>query len=226
VRQRSAANCKPEIGSTNASPKLSPGMLPLRRKKARVAEIVAAIRSRQAQRPIEVFFVDESHFTNEPYVQRGWLRKGQQVKVPTPTQRQSATLFGALHLRTQRFYWKRATRGTSTRFLEFLHQLHQRFPEALLILILDNATIHKSRAVKRFLTQHDWVALEHLAPYSPEYNPIERFWRWLKAKVYGATAFDTIDAVLSKVRQLIWHYHEGWLTSTIHFDFNLYQEIL
>jgi len=154
------------------------------------------------------------------------IRKGQQVKVPTPTQRQSATLFGALHLRTQRFYWKRATRGTSTRFLEFLHQLHQRFPEALLILILDNATIHKSRAVKRFLTQHDWVALEHLAPYSPEYNPIERFWRWLKAKVYGATAFDTIDAVLSKVRQLIWHYHEGWLTSTIHFDFKDYQSIL
>jgi transposase len=191
-----------------------------------VAEIVAAISSHQAQQPVEVFFVDESHFTNEPYVQRGWFRKGQHVKVPTPTQRQSATLFGALHLRTQRFYWKRAARGTSTRFLEFLHQLHQRFPKTLLILILDNATIHKNRAVKRFLTQHDWVALEHLAPYSPEYNPIERFWRWLKAKVYGATAFDTIDAVLSKVRQLIWHYHEGWLTSTIHFDFKDYQSIL
>jgi hypothetical protein len=54
-------------------------------------------------------------------------------------------------VRTQRFYWKRAARGTSARFLEFLHQLHQRFPETLLILILDNATIHKSRAVKRFL---------------------------------------------------------------------------
>jgi transposase len=191
-----------------------------------VAEIVAAISGHQAQQPVEVFFVDESHFTNEPYVQRGWFRKGQQVKVPTPTQRQSTTLFGALPLRTQRFYWKRAVRGTSTRFLEFLPQLHQRFPEALLILILDHATIHKSRAVKHFLTQHDWVALEHLAPYAPEYNPIERFWQWLKAKVYGATAFDTIDAVISKVRQLIWHYHEGWLTSTIHFDFTDYQSIL
>jgi len=28
------------------------------------------------------------------------------------------------------------------------------------------------------------------------------------------------------VRQLIWHYHEGWLTSTIHFDFKDYQSIL
>lgn len=191
-----------------------------------MAEIVAAIGGRQAQRPVEVFFVDESHFTNEPYVQRGWCRKGHQVKVPTPTQRQSATLFGALHLRTQHFYWKRAAHGTSKLFLEFLHQLHQRFPTALLILILDNATIHKSRAVKWFLTQHDWVILEHLAPYSPEYNPVERFWQWLKAKVYGATAFDTIADVINRVRQLIWHYHEGWLTSTIHFDFTDYQSIL
>jgi len=141
------------------------------RKKTRVAEIVAAIAIRQAQRPVEVFFVDESHCTNEPYVQRGWFRQGQQGKVPTPTQRQRATLFGALHLRTQRLYWKRAARGTSKRFLEFLYQLHQRFPEALLILILDHATMHKSRVVKRFLTQHDWVMLEHLALYSSEYNP-------------------------------------------------------
>jgi transposase len=191
-----------------------------------VADIVAAIGVRQAQRSVEVFFVDASHFPNAPYVQRGWCRKGHQVKGPTPTQRQSATLFGALHLRTQRFYWKRAARGTSKRFLEFLHQLHQRFPEALLILILDNATMHKSRAVKRFLTQHDWVVLEHLAPYSPEYNPIERFWQWLKAQVYGATAFATIDDVIHRVRQLVWQYHEGWLTSTIYFNFTDYQSIL
>jgi transposase len=191
-----------------------------------VAEIVATMRACQAHRPVEVFFVDESHFTNEPYVQRGWFRKGQQVKVPTPAQRQSATLFGALHRRTQRFYGKRIGRGTSKVFLEFLHQLHQRFPEILLMRVLDNATLHKSRAVKRFLKQHDWVALEHLEPYSPEYNPIERFWQWLKAKVDGATAFDTIDDVISKVRQLIWPYHEGWLTSTIHFDFTDYQSIL
>ena len=154
------------------------------------------------------------------------VRTGTQVKVPTPTKRQSATLLGALHLRTQRCYWKRAERGTSKTFLAFLHQRHPRFPEALLLVILDKAKMHKSRAVKRFLTQHPWVALEHLEPYSPAYNPIERFWQWLKAKVYGATAFDTSEDVLRKIRQLIWHSHEGWLTATIHFDFTLYREIL
>src|SRR5262245_51774143 len=120
---------------------------------------------------------------------------------PPPTRRHSATLFGALQLRTQRCYGKRATRGTSKRFLEFLHQLPQRFPEALRILILDHATMHTSRDVKRFLTMHDWGVLEPLAPYAPEYHPIERFWQWLTAKVYEATAFDTIDDVITKGRQ-------------------------
>src|SRR5215471_5756233 len=58
------------------------------------------------------------------------------------------------------------------------------------------------------------IALES---YSPEYNPIERFWKWLKATVYGATAFETIAEVSHKVRQIIWHYNEHWLKSTIHF---------
>ena len=93
-------------------------------------------------------------------------------------------------------------------------------------MILDNAKIHKSHLVKRFVQQHDWIVLEHLEPYSPEYNPIERFWKWLKAKVHGASTFATIEEVISKIRQMIWHYNEGWLTSTIHFEFAPYQEIL
>jgi transposase len=188
--------------------------------------MVAALGVRQAHQPVEVFWVEASHCTHAPSVQRGWGRKGHQVKVPPPTQRQRATRFGAVPLRTPRFYWKRAVRGTSTRFLEFLHQLPQRCPPALLILILDHAPMHKSRAVTRCLTQHDWVVLEHWAPYAPEYNPIERCWPWRKAKGYGATACETIDDVITRVRQLVWHDHEGWLTSTIHFDFTEYQSIL
>jgi hypothetical protein len=87
-----------------------------------VAAIVASINERQLNRPLEVLFVDESHFTNEPYVHRGWFRKGQQTRVPQPVKR------------------------------------------------------------------HDGVDFEPLAPYSPEHHPIERFWQWLKAKVYGTSA--------------------------------------
>ena len=192
-----------------------------------MAQIVASVRERRLkQRPVEVFFVDESHFTNEPYVQRGWFRRGRQTRTPQPAKRQSASVFGALHMRSRRFYWKRVERGTSKRFLEFLHQLHGRFAEALIVVIVDNARIHTSRLVKAFLERHDWVALEHLTPYSPEYNAIERFWQWLKAKVYGASCFATIEALIAKMRRFIRHYNEGWLTTSIRFDFASYAQIL
>jgi hypothetical protein len=155
------------MGSTNAAPQPSPVTLPPPSKTARVADMIAAVSGRHAQRPVAVFFVAASHCTTAPYVHRGWGRTGQPVKVPTPVQRQSTTRFGALHLRPQRCYWKRAMRGTSTRCRAFLHPLPQRFPEALRILRLENATMPKSRAVKRFLTPHDWGALEPLAPLFP-----------------------------------------------------------
>jgi transposase len=188
--------------------------------------MVATIHARQTERPGEVVWVEASQFTHAPSGPRGWVRKGAPTKVPPPAKRPSATLVGALHLRPQRFYWQRAERGTSKIFLACLHQLHQRFPQALLIVLLDQAKMHKSRAVQRFLKQHTWVALAPLEPYSPAYNPIERFWPWLKAKGYGATTCNTIADVSRKLRQLIWHYHEGGLTSTIHFDCTLSQEIL
>lgn len=44
-------------------------------KVARVKEIVAAISA--DKRSSETLFLDESHFSNRPYVERGWFRRGE-----------------------------------------------------------------------------------------------------------------------------------------------------
>lgn len=109
------------------------------------------------------------------------------MRKPKTGQRLKADLDSlALDLQSQRMYWKQAPRGNAGVFIAFVHQLHQSFPDQLLVLILDNFSIHKSKKVKAFVAKTPWLELEHLAPYSPEYNPIERFWHWLKSKVYGS----------------------------------------
>ena len=45
-------------------------------KKARVNEIVGEI-SKLSATDIEIMFVDESHFSNQPYVNRGWFKCGE-----------------------------------------------------------------------------------------------------------------------------------------------------
>jgi transposase len=48
-------------------------------KKAMVAEIVATIKQNTPE-DIEVLFADESHFSNQPYVSRGWFKTGEKKR--------------------------------------------------------------------------------------------------------------------------------------------------
>jgi len=45
-------------------------------KKAHIAKIVEQI-GNDTQEDIEILFVDESHFSNQPYVSRGWFKRGE-----------------------------------------------------------------------------------------------------------------------------------------------------
>lgn len=118
-------------------------------------------------------------------------------------------MFGALNKRTSRFYWKQADKGNSQQFILFLRQLRQSNPDKKMMLILDNGPIHKSKKVQKFVQKHPWVELFFLPPYSPEYNPIERFWHGLKHKIYGYKSFSSMEDLIQQLRKLIWHYHEN-----------------
>ena len=50
------------------------------------------------------------------------------------------------------------------------------------IVILDNASFHKSQIAKEMVEKAGYTLL-FLPPYSPDLNPIEKYWNWLKSKV-------------------------------------------
>ena len=58
------------------------------------------------------------------------------------------------------------------------------------VVIMDNASFHKSQKTKE-LIESVGCKLIFLAPYSPDLNPIEKFWanmkRWIKDKISDFT---------------------------------------
>jgi transposase len=71
----------------------------------------------------------------------------------------------------------------STMFEDFIEQLlHHcgRWPEPRSVLIMDNASIHRSEKIEQ-LCADAGVKLVYLPPYSPDLNPIEEFFAELKA---------------------------------------------
>ena len=171
-------------------------------------------------------FGDESHFSTQPYVQRAWGRVGEKNQITTVKKRESCTIFGALNAVTQKCYWKTAQKGNAVTFIEFLRQLKQTFSTGKIMLILDNASIHRSKKVQAFLKKNTWIEILHIPPYSPELNPIERFWGWLKAKIYSKKEFSNLNMLIKKVRKLMWHYNEDRLVKRINFEFEMYKDML
>jgi transposase len=153
------------------------------------------------------------------------VQKAGEKKVCCPVKRESQTVFGALRF-NGRLYWKKADRGNGESFIRFMRQLLQNNLNKRIALILDNASQHACKKVREFLQRYPRIKLYFLPPYSPEYNPIERFWGWLKKHLYGSKSYERIQDVTRQMRQLIWHYQENKMTSKIHFNFDSYQKLI
>jgi transposase len=159
-------------------------------------------------------------------VRRGWFLIGDKKKVETPEKKESKTIIGGLCLKTRRIYRKKTDKGTSQTFIGFLYQLERSFPDVLIILISDNSSIRTGRKAEAFLKRNPLIKIRFLTPYSPEYNPIERFRLRLKKKVYGTGSYQSVNEVISEIRKFIRHYHKNRLVDTVNFNFKPYAEIL
>ena len=93
---------------------------------------------------------------------------------------ESVYLYGAVEpLTGERFFFE-FSHLTSECFQCFLEKFSEAFSESLNLLVLDNGRFHQAKSLK--IPEN--VVLLFLPPYSPELNPIERFWQDLKAKLF------------------------------------------
>lgn len=67
------------------------------------------------------------------------------------------------------------------------------------VVILDNASFHKSEKTRTLIEQAGCKLL-FLPPYSPDLNPIEKFWAWFKKKVRSViNQFKTLGEAIDYV---------------------------
>lgn len=69
------------------------------------------------------------------------------------------------------------------------------------VLILDNASFHKSKKIKKLVERYGFKIL-YLAPYSPDYNPIEHQWHTLK--LYLAKMRSQTEHFLDDLKYVLW----------------------
>ena len=129
------------------------------------------------------------------------MKRGQQKCIPTPGIQQRMHLFGAYRWEEDTLVWKAARRRNSQAFIEFLEHLFvERYPIGRFILVLDNASFHKSAVSLAALSLFEHrVTVIWLPAYCSELNPIERFWRYLKEQVCINKLYPEIDELVQAV---------------------------
>jgi transposase len=63
------------------------------------------------------------------------------------------------------------------------------------LVITDGAAWHRS---KKLIVPYN-ITLIHLPPYTPEFNPIERLWLWLKEKYLSNIVLNTRDEIFAPI---------------------------
>lgn len=71
-------------------------------------------------------------------------------------------------------------------------------------VVLDNLGAHRSKETLALFAAHR-VHLKFLPPYSPELNPIELWWHWLKQRLRGrgARTHDALDEAVVLAQQAL-----------------------
>lgn len=110
------------------------------------------------------------------------MKRGQRKSIPAPGTPAYRHVFGALNWKTTQVSHLITTHKNTDAFIAFLeHLLLTCYPSDKLILVLDNAAYHKSRAALAALDAFAHrLHVVFLPTYSPYFNPIERFWLHLK----------------------------------------------
>lgn len=89
-------------------------------------------------------------------------------------------------------------------FRLFLHQLRAHTVNKKLVLILDNASVHHARETMAFVQKYPDVKIFYLPTYSPEYNPTEQVWKWIKPLVHAAkTIGGGVNELISRFRKIL-----------------------
>jgi transposase len=115
--------------------------------------------------------------------------------VPAAGEDRKFVVYGAVEYASGRIVHQLSDEKGEMAFMTFLEQLAGTFPaEEPLVVVLDNASYHKSYTLRAWWQQHaDRLQPLWLPAYSPQLNLIERLWRHLKDKLACHRWWNDVD---------------------------------
>jgi transposase len=167
----------------------------------RLPEQLEAIAAAHPERRIRIYFEDESRFGQQGTITNVWARRGSRPTVVRQTEYKYLWVLGAVCPETGKAEGLLSPRLNTDVINIFLGQFSKTVPaDEQAVLFWDGAGFHTSKQLD--VPEH--VSLIQLLPYSPEFNPIENLWHYLKSHCWSNRGYENYDA-LEEAAIEAWH---------------------
>jgi hypothetical protein len=149
----------------------------------------------------ELIFVDEATVRRHPTLTAQWCLVEAVPEVPTGDDHTKVHVYGAVAPLTGRTHYHISPELGKGEFATFLQQLLAYYRGKRLLVIHDRGEPHKGAPVEAILREAGGRLMLKAQPaYSPELNPQERIWKWLRRVVTHNHWFETLSAQIEAVR--------------------------
>jgi transposase len=153
-------------------------------------ERLAAIAAAHPDRRLHVYFEDESRFGQQGTITNVWARRGTRPTGVRQTEYEYLGVLGVVCPETGKAEGLLSPRLNTDVVNVFLEQFSASLPaEEHAVLIWDGAGFHTSNSLR--VPQN--VTVLQLPAYSPELNPIENLWHYLKSHFWSNRAYAGYD---------------------------------
>lgn len=144
-----------------------------------------------------ICFMDGVHPTHNVQPAYGWIKKGVRKEIPANTGRARLNLSGAINVIDYKVLVQENEMLNAEATISFLQKVEKAYPEKNKVhLFCDNARYYRNKAVTKYL-ETSKIRLHFLPPYSPNLNPIERLWKWMKERVIYNTYYPDFKSAVS-----------------------------
>lgn len=137
--------------------------------------------------------MDGVHPTHNVQPAYGWIETGIRKEVPANSGRSRINLSGAIDILSHQIVIQEDKMLNAGATISFLQKIEKAYPTKKRVhLFCDNAPYYRNKEVTRYLSTSK-IHLHFLPPYSPNLNPIERLWKWMKERVSYNTYYESFE---------------------------------
>ncbi|WP_289054520.1 IS630 family transposase [Carboxylicivirga marina] len=149
---------------------------------------------------VNLYFQDESRFGLKTHVGRCLTAKGVKPIVKYKHAFKNTYLYGSFSPIDGNYFIYEIEGTSSEIFLKYLQELSKHRPNELMIVVIDNAGFHSLQQFS--LDIPDNIKLIRIPPYSPELNPSEKIWAYIK-QYFKNKMFDSLSELKEWLTEFI-----------------------